>query len=393
MEFMLVVVAAVSLALAAIMSTVAWRLLRDTKVRTRNRAEALVALLHAGEKPAPKPAPDPTWTPATAVKMPSTGDLDQHALPDEPGEPIANARQGEHSTPVAARLPLTDSESDSALAAEPVTPRAIPGAEPQPAASSKTDVRSKAGARPSSPIADAPLRSAPIRRMEDESAIDAWDSADVGRGLNRTSAVEPSLADAMFASDEPRQMSIGRWVGLASAALVILIGAGTVYALNSGTWLSSVTGSWDRTSRAAASAQQPLELLSLGHARTRAARSWSRASSRTRPTVRRLQRRRRRQSICSTRRAVSSRTDAPALDVASLGPGDESPFVVKVPHDRERRAGTASASVSRTAASSPTSIGVARLLPARWRTRPIDSGAPVVTPVGPRRVGRMNAWP
>ena len=73
MEFMLVVVAAVSLALAAIMSTVAWRLLRDTKVRTRNRAEALVALLHAGEKPAPKPAADPTWTPATAVKTPSTG--------------------------------------------------------------------------------------------------------------------------------------------------------------------------------------------------------------------------------------------------------------------------------------------------------------------------------
>ena len=142
MEFMLVVVAAVSLALAAIMSTVAWRLLRDTKVRTRNRAEALVALLHAGEKPATKPAPDPTWTPATAVKTPSTGGPDQHSLPDEPGEPIAHARQGEHSTPVAARLPLTDSESDSALAAEPVTPRAISVAEPQPAASSKTDVRS-----------------------------------------------------------------------------------------------------------------------------------------------------------------------------------------------------------------------------------------------------------
>lgn len=330
MEFMLVVVAAVSLALAAIMSTVAWRLLRDTKVRTRNRAEALVALLHAGEKPAPKPAPDPTWTPATAVKTPSTGGPDQHALPDEPGEPIANARQGEHSTPVAARLPLTDSESDSALAVQPVTPRAIPGAEPQPAASSKTDVRSKAGARPSSPIADAPLRSAPIRRMEDESAIDAWDSADVGRGLNRTSAVEPSLADAMFASDEPRQMSIGRWVGLAAAALVILIGAGTVYALNSGTWLSSVTGSWDRTSRAAASAQQPLELLSLRHT-TDETGAFVVTGLVQNPAEGATMK-----GVVATvylfdlqgRYFANGRA---RLDVPALGPGEESPFVVKIP--------------------------------------------------------------
>jgi hypothetical protein len=330
MEFLLAVVAAVSLALAAIMSTVAWRLLRDTKVRTTNRAEALLALLHAGEKPAPKPAADPTWTPATAVKTPSTGGPDRHALPDGPGEAIANARHGEHSTPVAAPLPLIDSESDSALAAEPVTPRAAPGAEAQPAASSKTDVRSKAGARPSSPIADAPLRSAPIRRMEDESAIDAWDRTDVGRGLNRTSAVEPLLADAMFAADEPRQMSIGRWLGLAAAALVILIGAGTVYALNSGTWLSSVTGSWDRTFRAAASAQQPLELLSLRHM-TDETGAFVVTGLVQNPAEGGTMK-----GVVATvylfdpqgRYFANGRA---RLDVPALGPGEESPFVVKIP--------------------------------------------------------------
>lgn len=330
MEFLLVVVAAVSLALAAIMSTVAWRLLRDTKVRTRNRAEALIALLHAGEKPAPKPAADPTWTPATAVRTPSTGGPDQQALPDGPGEPIANARQAEHSTPVAALLPLTDSDYDSELAAEPVTPRATAGAEAQPAASSKPDVRSKVEARPSSPIADAPLRSAPIRRMEDESAIDAWDRSDVGRELARTSAVEPSLADAMFTADEPRQMSIGRWVGLAAAGLVILIGAGTVYALNSGSWLSSVTGSWDRTSSAAASAQQPLQLLSLRHA-TDGTGAFVVTGLVQNPAEGATMK-----GVVATvylfdlqgRYFASGRA---RLDVPALGPGEESPFVVKIP--------------------------------------------------------------
>jgi hypothetical protein len=286
MEFMLVVVAAVSLALAAIMSMVAWRLLRDTKVRTRDRAEALVALLHAGQKPAPRPAAaDSTWKPA--VKTPSTGGPDQHALPDGPGEPIAHARQGEHSTPVAAPLPLTDSKSDSALAA-------------------------------------------PIRRMEDESAIDEWDRTDVGRGLNRTSTVEPSLADAMFAADEPRQMSIGRWVGLAAAALVILIGAGTVYALNSGTWLPSVTGSWDRTSRAAASAQQPLELLSLRHT-TDETGAFVVTGLVQNPAEGATMK-----GVVATvylfdlqgRYFASGRA---RLDVPALGPGEESPFVVKIP--------------------------------------------------------------
>jgi hypothetical protein len=330
MESLLIVVAAVSLALAAIMSTVAWRLLRDTKVRTRDRAEALVALLHGGEKPAPRPAADPTWTPATAVKTPSTGGPDQHAHPDGPGESIANVRQGEHSTPVAALLPLTDSESDSALATELVPPRATPGAEAQPAASSKTDVRPKAGAQPSSPIADTPLRAAPIRQLEDESAIDAWDRTNVGRGLNRTSPVEPSLADAMFAADEPRQMSIGRWVGLAAAALVILIGAGTVYALNSGTWLSSVTGSWDRTFRAAASTQPPLELLSLRHT-TDETGAFVVTGLVQNPAEGETMK-----GVVATvylfdqqgRYFANGRA---RLDVPALGPGEESPFVVKIP--------------------------------------------------------------
>ena len=166
--------------------------------------------------------------------------------------------------------------------------------------------------------------------MEDESAIDEWDRTDVGRGLNRTSTVEASLADAMFAADEPRQMSIGRWVGLAAAALVILIGAGTVYALNSGTWLSSVTGSWDRTSRAAASAQQPLELLSLRHT-TDETGAFVVTGLVQNPAEGETMK-----GVVATvylfdqqgRYFANGRA---RLDVPALGPGEESPFVVKIP--------------------------------------------------------------
>lgn len=164
----------------------------------------------------------------------------------------------------------------------------------------------------------------------EESAFDEWDRTDVGRGLNRSSTAESSLADAMFAADEPRQMSIGRWLGLAAAALVILIGAGTVYALNSGTWLSSVTSSWNRTGIAAASAQQPLELLSLRHTTDETGAFVVTGLVQNPAEGAPLK------GVVATiylfdlqgRYFASGRA---RLDVPALGPGEESPFIVKIP--------------------------------------------------------------
>jgi hypothetical protein len=107
---------------------------------------------------------------------------------------------------------------------------------------------------------DAPLHDRPVRMEEVE--VESWDRTDVRRSFS------PDVAD-MFASDEPRHMSLGRWVGLAAAGLVVLIGAGTVYALNSGVslWAAfpSFSGAGGREGMAASSARQPLELLSLKH--------------------------------------------------------------------------------------------------------------------------------
>jgi hypothetical protein len=224
MESLLVVVAAVSLALAAIMSTVAWRLLRDSHHRTTTRAEALIALLEA------------------------TGSVHKSSAP-----------QAESAPPVArATAPAAGTASPApAASTKPDAPR-----EPEPPPAPKP--------RTTPAVVDGPLHDAPIGRGGDTGAESSWDRAfkPVGRGqlagAGSADSVEPVATSAMFEADQPRQMSMGRWLALAAAGLVILIGAGTVSALNTGTWLSpfSKGGSDDMV---AASARQPLELLSLKH--------------------------------------------------------------------------------------------------------------------------------
>jgi hypothetical protein len=209
MEILLVIVAAVSLGLAAIMSTVAWRLLRDRRVRTTNRAEALVALLHAGDTSAPS----------------------QNAAPPADSGVVSHAVRALPAPTEVRHEPRSDTERHTS---------------PQ--------------SRSASAVMDAPLHDRPIRMPDVE--IESWDRTDVSRSFG------PDVA-GMFAADEPRHMSLGRWLGLAAAALLVLVGAGTVYALNSGldsgSWLSAVPGLGDRGT-AASGAGQPLELLSLKHA-------------------------------------------------------------------------------------------------------------------------------
>src|SRR6185503_2940867 len=128
MEFILVIVAAVSLALAAIMSTVAWRLLRDSKIRAANRAEALAALLHLGEKTGA--------TPATVEEVPARAVITPRPIEE---------------TPRAVAAPRPVQEAPRVVA----TPR---------------------------PIAEAPLRTEPVRQNDKAITADqAWDRKDVGR--------------------------------------------------------------------------------------------------------------------------------------------------------------------------------------------------------------------
>lgn len=299
MEFLLVIVAAVSLALAAIMSTVAWRLLRDTKVRTANRAEALIALLNATEKPAAKAPGDPDFKPATVVKA---------------------------ETPVAPAAPVIAQELvEPAAKAQPAIAKSE--ASKAPIVTAPVEVRAKTETRAAA-VADAPLRSEPMRRIDVEPETETWDRTDVGRGLNRTTTAETPDADGMFTSDEPRQMSLGRWISLAAAGVAILIGAGTVYAFSTGSW--PMAGSGNREQTVASSARSPLELLSLRHA-TDETGAFVVTGLVQNPAGGATLR-----DVVATvylfdpqgRYFASGRAK---IEVNSLGAGEESPFVVKIP--------------------------------------------------------------
>jgi hypothetical protein len=269
MEPLLVVVAAASLVLAAIMTTVAWRLIRDKSLRTSSRAEALMALVRQADRSSDRP-PIQSATRADDDAVP--------VLPDEPALPSP---------------PRPQPEAQSQLQPEPRPQQLF---EPRAA---RTELRFPAA---------------------------SWDETEVRRNL-------ASIDDTMFASKEPRRMPIGRWVALAAAGLVIVAGAGTVYAVNTGNWLASFasfTNMGDREEMVAASARQPLELLSLRHStdETGAFVVTGLVQNPDQSTMLR--------DVVATvflfdaqgRYFASGRAK---LDISTLNAGEESPFVVKIP--------------------------------------------------------------
>src|SRR5262245_17431280 len=260
MESLLVIVAGVALVLAAIMTTVAWRLIRDKNLRTASRAEALMALVRQAEGPSDR------------ALVQSGAHADDDDLPHAQPQPPAHA-----PAPQLLRQPQ---------------PRAEP--RPQP-----LDLRFSAS---------------------------SWDDTEVRRNV-------ASIDDTMFASKEPRRMPIGRWLALAAAGLVIAGGAGTVYALNNGDWLasiSSLTHRGDRNEMIAVSARQPLELLSLRHSIDETG-AFVVTGLVQNPDEGGMLR-----DVVATvflfdaqgRYFASGRAK---LDISTLNAGEESPFVVKIP--------------------------------------------------------------
>jgi hypothetical protein len=262
MESLLVVVAGVSLVLAAIMTTVAWRLIRDKGLRTSSRAEALIALVRQTEG-----GDRPSHAPAARAEI------------DDVPEPQHESRlQPQHES----------------------RPQPQPDQIPQPS----FDMR-------------------PMQGHLRFGAASSWDETEVRRSGLATD-------DAMFASSEPRQMSLGRWLALTAAALVILAGAGTVYAVNTGHWPPTFAITGDREEMVAASARQPLELLSLRHS-TDETGSFVVTGLVQNPDEGTPLR-----NVVATvflfdaqgRYLASGRAK---LDISPLNAGEESPFIVKIP--------------------------------------------------------------
>ena len=271
MESLLVVVAGVSLVLAAIMTTVAWRLIRDKGLRTSSRAEALMALVRqteGGDRPSHAPA--------------ARAEIDDVPEPQHESRP-----QPQHE-------PRPQPQPD---------PRPQPQPDPRPQPS--FDMRPMQG------------------HLRFLTATSSWDETEVRR-------TGPAMDDAMFASSEPRQMSLGRWLALAAAALVILAGAGTVYAVNTGHWPPTFAITGDREEMVAASARQPLELLSLRHS-TDETGTFVVTGLVQNPDEGTTLR-----DVVATvflfdaqgRYLASGRAK---LDISPLNAGEESPFIVKIP--------------------------------------------------------------
>jgi hypothetical protein len=274
MESLLVVVAGVALVLAAIMTTVAWRLIRDKNLRTASRAEALMALVRQAEGPTDRPL------------VQSAAHADEDDLPGLPEESL-------------------------------VPPQTRPQAQPQPPA----HVPSPQPRRQPQPRAEPRPQALDLRFSPS-----SWDETEVRRNV-------ASIDDTMFASKEPRRMPIGRWLALAAAGLVIAAGAGTVYALNNGDWLasiSSLTHRGDRGEMIAVSARQPLELLSLRHSIDETG-AFIVTGLVQNPDEGGMLR-----DVVATvflfdaqgRYFASGRAK---LDISTLNAGEESPFVVKIP--------------------------------------------------------------
>ncbi|MFI5178097.1 MAG: FxLYD domain-containing protein [Vicinamibacterales bacterium] len=131
MEMLLITVSLASLAIATGMSVVAWRLVREGRLRSAARVEALETLAFATPAPAPAPVPDDRWDTPAGDGEPMFGGA---AEPAPPGRrwlalaAVAGMMALGAGTVYALRPSVADA-SPHALGATPA-PVAAPGARP-----------------------------------------------------------------------------------------------------------------------------------------------------------------------------------------------------------------------------------------------------------------------
>lgn len=204
MDTLLVAAAAVALVLAAVMSVVAWKLLRESRERSAARVAALESLALAAESDEDQ-VPDPAFEFDAFDDLDSEPTWDGALHPDQYGAPLPE--------PTRASVP-----PPAALAAHAVTPRV----EPAP-------VRRVTARRP-------PSRYAPI-----------------------------AMPEGMFNNADERGAPRRRWVALAGVAVVVMSIAGTAYAMRGSDVLSEFGLSSLRSAIGGQAQAAPLELLSLRH--------------------------------------------------------------------------------------------------------------------------------
>ena len=271
MEPLLLIVTAASLVLGAGMSVVAWKLLRQQRDRSAARAEALRAMVSEYEDD-PVPVAPPRRAAAPIV-------VDEAPLPR--------------------------------FVAASVTPQPPP------------DRRADALEEPAIQRTDVALASAP----------DApWDTMRRQAGAPRVRPASPGHATEVhvrFASTEEPVAPRRRWIAMAGVAVVLTLGIGGAYAAMT-LDLQGIVGSGSTASAATANAAEPLQLLSLKH-ETAADGTFVLTGLVQNP----LSGRQLRGVVAVVflfdqqgRYFAGGKT---TIDVPALHPGEESPFVVRVP--------------------------------------------------------------
>lgn len=262
MESLLLIVTVVSLALGAIMSLVAWRLLRDNRDRSAARIEALQGLARAEEitaQPAPAPRPAPAAEAAWDLAL----------------RPVESAT----AAPTASPSLLFDSEDHIAA---PRVPRVT-----APAVSERH-----------------------VSRYVSHHVEPAHD-------LIATSS--------LFTSEPARGVPGRRSLALAAVALVIVLGAGAVYAARTWNLFGAIANA------AAPRESPPLALLSLRHT-TDDSGSFTVTGLVQNPQAGRQLRGVVAVIYLFDQQGQFLASARSTLEVLSFQPGDESPFVVKVPN-------------------------------------------------------------
>jgi hypothetical protein len=269
MESLLLIVTVVSLALGAAMSIVAWRLLRDNRDRSAARVEALQVLARVTDTDS---APADSTPASTSTLAPALAPPMRAEEPPQPSWDVA-------LHPTEARRAARELAALASFATE----------SPAPA------VRI---------AAQAPVRRDMIRHIEPTHDLIA--------------------SSAIFTSDAAPATG-RRTLALAVAGLVMVLGAGAVYAARTWDLFGAIANA-----AAAPRETQPLELLSLRHATDEAGSFTVTGLVQNPHTGRQLR------GVVAViyvfdqqgRFLASGRA---ALEVTSFQPGDESPFIVKVP--------------------------------------------------------------
>ena len=207
MDSLLIFAAVVSLGLAAVMSVVAWKLLRDTRERSAARVAALEAMAFDGE--------------------------DDEALDTLRSRPADSA-----VAPAAARAP-----------------RERPAPAPPPAIRRDHE---------------APAAGAEIDEPDWDLSLHGPDEADevavaVARQPRQPRYAPIAMPDRMFDATDERGAPGRRWLVLAAVAAVVAAGAGTTWAFRSSSPLGGFTLPSLPAGLAGQAQVRPLELLSLRH--------------------------------------------------------------------------------------------------------------------------------